>query len=78
MSQSKIDEEVFKAEIEDLVSKLIATRRPWSLRRARQHFERAYTEYIIRRLGNDRQSAAARLDIGFSTLKEKIRKSSKA
>lgn len=74
MSRSKTYDAVFKAEIDDLVNKLMTTRRPWSLRRARRQFERAYAEYMIRRSGNDRQRAATRLDIGFSTLKEKIRK----
>jgi DNA-binding NtrC family response regulator len=63
----------FRAEVDDLVSKLTSTRRPWSLRRARQEFERSYVNHIIRRSDMDRQRAATRLDIGFSTLKEKIR-----
>lgn len=75
MSRSKTDDAEFKAEIEDLLNKLLTTKRPWSLRRARRVFECAYAEYIIRRSDNDRQRAALRLDIGFSTLKEKIRKS---
>ena len=62
-----------KAEIEKLVAKLTAARRPWSLRRARHEFERSYVEYIIRRSDGNRNRAAERLDIGFSTLKEKIR-----
>jgi DNA-binding NtrC family response regulator len=78
MSRSKIHDAAFKAEIDDLVDKLLTTRRPWSLRRARRQFERAYTEYMIRRSDDDRHRAAERLDIGFSTLKEKIRKSSKS
>ncbi len=74
MPRSKTQDSVFSDEIEKLVQKLMTTRRPWSLRRARRQFERSYTEYMIRRSGGDRQKAAARLDIGFSTLKEKIRK----
>lgn len=68
-----LDDE-FKAEVTELVEALMTTRRPWSLRRARRQFERSYTEYMIRRSGNDRHRAAERLQIGFSTLKEKIRK----
>lgn len=75
MSRAKSSDAVFKAEIDELVNMLTSTRRPWPLRRARRQFERAYAEYIIRRSENDRQAAAEKLDIGFSTLKEKIRKS---
>ena len=60
MPRSKTDDAVFKAEIDDLVQKLTTTRRPWSLRRARRQFERAYAEYMIRRADNDRQRAAER------------------
>lgn len=73
MSKNDLDP-VFKAEVEELVNKLASARRPWSLRRARRLFEKSYAEHIIRRSGGDRQKAATRLDIGFSTLKEKIRK----
>jgi DNA-binding NtrC family response regulator len=64
-----------KTEVEELIKKLTRTRRPWSLRRARHAFERSYVHYMIRRSEGDRTRAAERLDIGFSTLKEKIRKS---
>ncbi len=63
----------FRGEVDQLVEKLASARRPWSLRRARQEFERSYVNHIIRRSDMDRQRAAKRLDIGFSTLKEKIR-----
>ena len=63
----------FRAEVQELVEKLTTARRPWSLRKARQEFERSYVNHIIRRSDMDRQRAASRLDIGFSTLKEKIR-----
>lgn len=74
MSRSKNDDAVFRAEVDALVEKLLSSRRPWSLRRARRRFERSYTEHMIRRSNNDRHRAATRLGIGFSTLKEKIRK----
>lgn len=67
----------FRAEVDQLMDKLTSARRPWSLRRARQEFERSYVNHIIRRSDMDRQRAAKRLDIGFSTLKEKIRTPSK-
>jgi DNA-binding NtrC family response regulator len=63
----------FRAEVQELLDKLTSSRRPWSLRKARQEFERSYVNHIIRRSDMDRQRAASRLDIGFSTLKEKIR-----
>lgn len=74
MSRAKTQDTTFKTEVEELVNKLMSTRRPWSLRRARRQFEKSYAEYMIRRSNGDRQKAASRLDIGFSTLKEKIRK----
>lgn len=64
-----------EGEVQELVSKLLNARRPVSLRDARRQFERSYVEYIIRKYDGDRQKASERLDIGFSTLKEKIRKS---
>lgn len=63
-----------ESEVTELVSKLINARRPVSLRDARRQFERSYVEYIIRKFEGDRQKASEKLDIGFSTLKEKIRK----
>ena len=66
-------DKTMKAEIEALVRKLVAARRPWSLRQARHEFERSYVEYVIRCSDGDRGRAARQLDIGFSTLKEKIR-----
>ena len=74
MAKPKYSDEQFKTEVEQLTSKLMSTQRPWSMRRARRSFERSYAEYMIRRSSGDRLKAAARLDIGFSTLKEKIRK----
>ncbi len=74
MSKNKNYDEEFQTEVEELVNKLMSTRRPWSLRRARRQFEKSYAEYMIRRSAGDRQKAASRLHIGFSTLKEKIRK----
>jgi len=63
----------FRAAIEELVDELMAAKRPWPLKKARHAFERAYTIYVIHRVGEDRHNAAGQLDIGFSTLKEKIR-----
>lgn len=74
MSRTATQDPVFKAEVDELVEKLITSRKQWSLRRARRQFEKSYAEHMIRRCGGDRQKAATRLDIGFSTLKEKIRK----
>jgi DNA-binding NtrC family response regulator len=70
---AKSNEAVFKAEIRDLLERLTSARRPWALRKARRDFERSYVNYIIRASDEDRQRAAKRLKIGFSTLKEKIR-----
>ncbi len=72
-SRTSNPERELKAEIEDLVKKLTTARRPWTLRRARHVFERSYVNYMIRRSDDNRSRAAGRLDIGFSTLKEKIR-----
>lgn len=66
-------EAAFRATVEGLVDELTAARRPWPLKKARHLFERAYAQYVIRRAGSDRHAAATQLDIGFSTLKEKIR-----
>ena len=74
MSRPKYHDQDFETEINELMAKLMTTRRPWTLRRARRVFERSYVEYMIRRSGDDRKRAATRLSIGFSTLKEKIRK----
>ena len=74
MARPKYFDNEFKDEVDQLMNKLMSTQRPWSMRRARRQFERSYAEYMIRRSSGDRLRAAARLDIGFSTLKEKIRK----
>lgn len=74
MAKPKYFDKDFQDETTQLVTKLMTTQRPWSMRRARRSFERSYAEYMIRRSNGDRLKAAARLDIGFSTLKEKIRK----
>jgi len=66
-------EAAFRATLEALIDELTSARRPWPLKKARHLFERAYTQYVIRRAGSDRHTAASQLDIGFSTLKEKIR-----
>jgi DNA-binding NtrC family response regulator len=71
-------ENAFRSNVDDLVKQLLTAKKPWALRRARRNFERAYVEYVISRVGADRVSAAGVLDIGFSTLKEKIRKSGTA
>jgi DNA-binding NtrC family response regulator len=68
------NETQLRKELDELYRQLIASSRPWTLRRARHEFERSYVEYVIRQNAGDRQTAAERLDIGFSTLKEKIRK----
>ncbi len=70
---AKSNEAILKAEIRDLLERLTAARTPWALRKARREFERSYVNYVIRACDEDRQRAAKRLKIGFSTLKEKIR-----
>ena len=71
MPRPKYHDSDFEKEIKELMTKLMTTQRPWSMRRARRQFERSYAEYMIRRSNGDRLRAAGRLDIGFSTLKEK-------
>ena len=53
---------------------LATPRRPVDLRRARQRFERAYVEDIMRMCEGDRQKAIRILGISLSSLKEKLRK----
>jgi len=65
------------AELTALAEELASARKPWSLRDARRAFERAYVDYVIALSGGDRGQAADRLGIGFSTLKEKIRRPGK-
>jgi DNA-binding NtrC family response regulator len=65
------------AELTALANELANAKKPWSLRDARRAFERSYVQYIIAITDGDRSEAAARLDIGFSTLKEKIRRPGK-
>jgi DNA-binding NtrC family response regulator len=66
--------------IEDLTAlaeELANSKKPWPLRDARRAFERRYVQYVIAVSDGDRVEAAGRLDIGFSTLKEKIRRPGK-
>ena len=70
---AKTNEAIFTNEVRELLKQLTSARRPWTLRKARREFERAYVNYVIRLSDDERQSAAKRLKIGFSTLKEKIR-----
>jgi DNA-binding NtrC family response regulator len=65
------------AELHGLAEELASAKKPWSLRDARQAFERIYVQYVIALSEGDRFAAAERLDIGFSTLKEKIRRPGK-
>lgn len=65
------------ADLTALAEELATARKPWSLRDARRAFERSYVQYVIAVSGGDRSEAAERLDIGFSTLKEKIRRPGK-
>ncbi|HWM85859.1 MAG TPA: helix-turn-helix domain-containing protein [Kofleriaceae bacterium] len=60
-----------------LAEELANAKKPWPLRDARRAFERRYVQYVIAVSGGDRVEAAGRLDIGFSTLKEKIRRPGK-
>jgi DNA-binding NtrC family response regulator len=68
------NEATLRGEVQELLDTLTSSRRPVSLRQARRQFERSYVEFVIRKQGGDRLAAAEKLDIGFSTLKEKIRK----
>lgn len=66
--------------IEDLnamAQELATAKKPWPLREARRAFERRYVQYVIAVSDGDRTAAAEKLDIGFSTLKEKIRRAGK-
>jgi DNA-binding NtrC family response regulator len=60
-----------------LAEELATAKKPWPLRDARRAFERRYVQYVIAVSDGDRVEAASRLDIGFSTLKEKIRRPGK-
>lgn len=62
---------IFMSESSKLARKI--ARRQVTLRDARRAFERLYVVHTIARCKGDRREAARRLDIGFSTLKEKIR-----
>ena len=70
---AKTNEAIFTTEVRKLLHQLTTARRPWTLRKARREFERAYVNYVIRLSDDERPRAAKRLKIGFSTLKEKIR-----
>jgi DNA-binding NtrC family response regulator len=65
------------ADLTALAEELASAKKPWSLRDARRAFERSYVQYVVAVTGGDRGAAAQRLDIGFSTLKEKIRRPGK-
>jgi transcriptional regulator with PAS, ATPase and Fis domain len=58
----------------DLAKKLEGLRRPWTLRKARQTFERLYVDLVMARYGGDRERVCKALDISMSSLKEKLRK----
>ncbi len=60
-----------------LAEELATAKKPWPLRDARRAFERRYFLYVTAGSEGDRVEAAGRLDIGFSTLKEKIRRPGK-
>ena len=64
------------ADLTALAEELGAATKPWSLKEARSAFERRYVQYIIS-ISGGRSEAADRLDIGYSTLKEKIRRPGK-
>lgn len=64
------------ADLTGLAEELAAAKKPWSLKEARAAFERRYVQYIIS-ISEGRSEAAERLDIGYSTLKEKIRRPGK-
>ena len=45
----------------------------WTLRKARQYFERLYVDLVMARYGGDRARVIKVLDISMSSLKEKLR-----
>jgi DNA-binding protein Fis len=56
-----------------LTTTLKGARRPWKFRKARQHFERIYVDYVMQQCDHDRERAARVLGISMSSLKEKLR-----
>lgn len=67
-----MDDKSFKQQVDALGKKLTSTRAPWSLRKARQEFEKLYIDYIMHRADQNRRRAVDMLDISLSSLKEKI------
>ena len=57
----------------ELATRLEGTRRLWTLRKARQRFERFYVDLVMLRYGGDRERVCRVLDISKSSLKEKLR-----
>jgi len=68
----EMDEKAFRSQVETLGKKLTSARSAWSLRKARQQFERLYIDYIMYRADQNRRDAVSMLDISLSSLKEKI------
>jgi transcriptional regulator with PAS, ATPase and Fis domain len=57
-----------------LANKLENLRRPWTMRKARQCFERVYVDLVMYKYQGDRQKVCKALDISLSALKEKLQK----
>ena len=75
-SRGRVMTKLFHAttELWDLVNKLETLRRPWTLRKARQHFERLYVDLVMLKYKGDREKVCEVLGISISSLKEKLRK----
>ncbi|KKN30516.1 hypothetical protein LCGC14_0833410 [marine sediment metagenome] len=65
-------EKQLKTQVDTLINTLISIKRPWHLRRARHAFEKFYTNFVLAKSDGNRDRAAKKLGIGFSTLKQKI------
>ena len=61
-------------EIREVAPEIEARKRPMKFRQARDRFERAYVDYIMRHCDGNREWAAQVLGISMSSLKEKLRK----
>jgi len=71
-SSGVVDDKTFRQQVEALSKKLASARSPWSLRKARQEFEKLYIDFIMAKADNNRRQAVDMLDISLSSLKEKI------
>ena len=77
MASKRQERKKLIADVNALAEELASARKTWPLREARRAFERLYVQYVIAMADGDRVIAADKLGIGFSTLKEKIRRPGK-